>query len=206
MLLALALSGVGDTCLISARSALFLSGLVAFLLAHIAYSVAFATGALNIPALLAGVVLMTLVGVLTLRWLWRHLDAAYKVAISAYVLAIMAMCSLAIASAAASGSWWVALGALAFAASDISVARDRFVAPGHVNKAWGLPVYYVAQLLLAWSIYVPTHLQAGNVNLDRASPSAYRAMVTYLMEHAEWHHRANGGAAARRWRSGSQLC
>jgi hypothetical protein len=43
----------------------------------------------------------------------------------------------------------VAVGALAFAASDVSVARDRFVRPEFVNRAWGLPLYYAAQLLLA---------------------------------------------------------
>jgi hypothetical protein len=36
--------------------------------------------------------------------------------------------------------------------SDLSVARDRFVAPGFVNRAWGLPTYFAAQLLLAASV------------------------------------------------------
>lgn len=40
-------------------------------------------------------------------------------------------------------------GALAFTASDVSVARDRFVQHGFVNRAWGLPFYYAAQLLIA---------------------------------------------------------
>ncbi len=46
----------------------------------------------------------------------------------------------------------VAIGAVLFAASDLSVARQAFVAPALVNQAWGLPAYYVAQLLLAWSV------------------------------------------------------
>jgi hypothetical protein len=29
------------------------------------------------------------------------------------------------------------------------VARDRFVSHQFVNRAWGLPLYYAAQLLLA---------------------------------------------------------
>jgi len=41
---------------------------------------------------------------------------------------------------------------LAFAASDISVARDRFVAPAFINRAWGLPLYYVAQISFALSV------------------------------------------------------
>lgn len=152
MLAALALSWIGDVCLLSERSALFLSGLAFFLLAHVAFSVAFAAGALHVFAGVAGLVLMSIIGALTLRWLWPHLGTAYKAAVSAYVLAIVAMCSLAVARGAASGAWLVGVGALAFAASDISVARDRFVAPGFTNRAWGLPVYYSAQLLLAWSI------------------------------------------------------
>jgi uncharacterized membrane protein YhhN len=152
MLVALALSWVGDVCLLSERSALFLSGLAFFLLAHIAFSVAFASGALHLLAGVAGLVLMSTVGALTLRWLWSRLGTSYRAAVSAYVIAIVAMCSLAVAHGAASGSLLVGAGALAFAASDISVARNRFVAPGFLNRAWGLPAYYSAQLLLAWSI------------------------------------------------------
>jgi hypothetical protein len=43
----------------------------------------------------------------------------------------------------------VAVGALAFTASDVSVARDRFVKHEFVNRAWGLPLYFGAQLLIA---------------------------------------------------------
>jgi hypothetical protein len=31
----------------------------------------------------------------------------------------------------------------------MAVARNRFVAPGVVNRMWGLPLYYLAQVLLA---------------------------------------------------------
>ena len=47
--------------------------------------------------------------------------------------------------------WRIALGATAFFLSDIAVARNRFVAPGFTNRAWGLPLYYVGQVLLALS-------------------------------------------------------
>ncbi len=152
VLVALALSWMGDVCLLSERSTLFLSGLALFLLAHIAFSVAFASGALNVPAGVAGLVLMSVIGAVTLRWLWCHLGTFNKVAVSAYVFAIVIMCSLAVAHSAASGSLLFGIGALVFAASDISVARDRFVTPGFANKAWGLPAYYSAQLLFAWSV------------------------------------------------------
>lgn len=152
VLAALVLSWLGDAFLLSERSALFLSGLGFFLLGHLAFSVAFAAGALDLPAGALGLGLMVIVSVLTLRWLWPHLAGFYRVAVTAYVLAIAAMCTLAVAHGAATGAWSIGIGALLFAASDISVARDRFVAPGFVNRAWGLPAYYVAQLLLAWSV------------------------------------------------------
>jgi hypothetical protein len=44
-----------------------------------------------------------------------------------------------------------ATGAVAFTASDISVARDRFMQHGFANRAWGLPLYYLAQVMLALS-------------------------------------------------------
>ena len=58
------------------------------------------------------------------------------------------MTALACAVTGAGGPSSVAAGAIAFTASDISVARDRFVQPGFANRAWGLPLYYLAQVLL----------------------------------------------------------
>ena len=45
-----------------------------------------------------------------------------------------------------------AAGAVLFFISDLAVARDKFVAKGYVNRMWGLPIYYGAQLLIAWSL------------------------------------------------------
>lgn len=152
VLLALGLGWAGDACLLARRGKLFLAGLGFFLLSHIAYAAAFAGGLRDATAALLGLGLLAPVGALTLRWLWPHLSPFYRVAVGAYVLAIVAMCTLSIGWSAATGYWPVAAGALLFMASDIAVARERFVAPGFANKAWGLPAYYVAQLLLAWSI------------------------------------------------------
>jgi uncharacterized membrane protein YhhN len=144
LLAGLALSVVGDAALLSARRAWFLGGLAAFLLAHLAYAVAFAsTGhvepwlALPVAALLAG----------TLRWLWPHLGPM-RPAVVAYCLAIGAMLWLA----QGVDRPGVRLGAILFVASDLCVARDRFVQPGLVNRAVGLPLYYLAQVLLALAV------------------------------------------------------
>jgi uncharacterized membrane protein YhhN len=152
VLLALLLCWSGDLLLLSRRSVPFLCGLGCFLLAHVAYSLAFATGALNASAFFVGLIFTSALGAITLHWLWARLDAPYRLAVTAYVVAIVAMCTMAVAHSAASRSWSVAVAALAFAASDVCVARDRFVVSAFHNKAWGLPVYYSAQLLLSWSI------------------------------------------------------
>jgi hypothetical protein len=46
----------------------------------------------------------------------------------------------------------VLIGAVAFYVSDLAVARQRFVRQQVLNRLWGLPLYYGAQLLLASSI------------------------------------------------------
>jgi uncharacterized membrane protein YhhN len=152
VLVALLLSWIGDAFLLGRRRAAFLSGLGAFLLAHGAFSVAFASGALSTSALSVSLACAAAIGAITLRWLWNRLDAPMKVAVAAYVATIFVMCALAVAHSAATGSWLAAAGAVAFAASDIAVARDRFVVADFLNRAWGLPAYFAAQLLLAWSV------------------------------------------------------
>jgi uncharacterized membrane protein YhhN len=111
----------------------------------------------------------TLVG----RWLWPHLGADVRGPVVAYIAVITAMVaaaagavagalngpSILVVAAHTSGTpfpgWlWptaVMTAAVAFYLSDVSVARDRFVAPGFGNRIWGLPLYYAAQLLFALS-------------------------------------------------------
>lgn len=145
---ALALSWIGDLLLtFTARSA-FLAGLVAFLLGHIAYSVAF--GVLGVDATIAGVaaIAMTVIGFLVWRWLRPHAgDMAAPIV--AYLVVITLMVVAAFAAFGAGATIFVAIGACSFYVSDIAVARNQFVAPGIVNRMWGLPLYYLAQVLLA---------------------------------------------------------
>ena len=115
------------------------------------FAAAFATRLLTAPRLAVGGLLMTIVAALVLPWLWPHLSRFYKIAVTTYVAALGVMVTLAI-GASVSTTIALPIGALAFAASDISVARDRFIKPGFVNKMWGLPLYYVAQLLITLSL------------------------------------------------------
>jgi hypothetical protein len=43
-------------------------------------------------------------------------------------------------------------GATLFFASDLAVARERFLARDFTNKLYGLPAYYLGQLLIAYAI------------------------------------------------------
>jgi len=48
--------------------------------------------------------------------------------------------------------WTAAAGAALFYLSDLAVARQRFVHEDFINRALGLPTYYLGQLLLALTV------------------------------------------------------
>lgn len=150
VLLGLALCLVGDLLLIPLeRPAVFRAGVFAFLAGHVAYSAAFLTRPLDPLGLAAGTVLLAVVVGAVLRWVGPTLPAGMVWPVRVYMLVIGLMSALACGVTAAGGPWAVAVGALAFTASDVSVARDRFVRHEFVNRAWGLPLYYAAQLAIA---------------------------------------------------------
>jgi uncharacterized membrane protein YhhN len=150
LLLSLVLCLLGDVLLIPREQPkTFRAGLFAFLLGHVAYSAAFLSRPLAPGGLLAGAVVLGIVILAVLRWLGKSLPPDMVGPVRTYMLVIGIMSALACGVTAAGGPWAVAVGALAFTASDISVARDRFVRHQFINRAWGLPLYYSAQLLLA---------------------------------------------------------
>jgi len=150
VLLGLVLCLLGDLLLIPLeRPAMFRAGVFAFLAGHVAYSAAFVTQPISPAGLVAAAVLLALVLGGVLRWLAPSLPKGMAGSVRAYMVVIGLMSALACGVTAAGGPWAVAVGALAFTASDISVARDRFVRDEFVNRAWGLPLYYAAQLLIA---------------------------------------------------------
>lgn len=156
----LVLGVVGDIALLGRASTAFLAGLGAFLLGHIAYVIAFAQLA-SPAAWLAPLALVPLfAGGAVLAYLWPRLGAM-RVAVIAYVIAIVTMMAAAIAAARvaeipAENRALLVIGAALFFASDFAVARDRFVGASFINRAWGLPAYYAGQLLIAWSVAIRT--------------------------------------------------
>ncbi len=152
---ALVLSWLGDVLLIpKGHKGVFLGGLVAFLLAHVMYVPAFVARGVDVQAFAgAGVATLLPIG-LVLRWLWRRVQGTMRYAVVAYVFVISTMLSAAFActveGASKNGgvSPLLFVGAAVFYLSDITVARERFVAPGYINRVFGIPLYFFAQLLL----------------------------------------------------------
>jgi uncharacterized membrane protein YhhN len=150
VLAGLVLCMLGDVLLIPhGRPAMFRAGLFAFLVGHVAYSAAFLTRPLSAVGLVAGGAALAVFIWLLVRWLGRSVPSDMVAPVRAYMVVIGAMSTLACAVTVAGGPWQVAVGAAAFTASDVSVARDRFKQREFLNRAWGLPLYYGAQLLIA---------------------------------------------------------
>lgn len=157
MVAGLAMCAVGDVALIRRDRAWFLTGLVAFLLGHVAYTLAFnaRTSMLLLPT--AAIAVIGTVSIALFLYFRRHLGRML-LPVTAYVAVITLMLMSAWAVAAAEGGdggpgVLIATAATLFYVSDITVARDRFVpGAGFANRAFGLPLYYVAQFLFAFSI------------------------------------------------------
>jgi len=151
ILIALVLSWLGDVLLIPHHNGAFLGGLAAFLLGHFAFGAAFL---LRGPSPAWTAVALALLGVIVLgvdRWLLPYVPSSLRIPVRIYIAVITTMVALAAGALAAGEPPIGVLGAFGFFLSDLSVARDRFVRPGFLNKLWGYPVYYGAQLLLAAS-------------------------------------------------------
>jgi uncharacterized membrane protein YhhN len=144
---------LGDQLLVAQTGRrLFVTGLAAFLIGHLLYSTAFLARGVAGPAMAAGFVIMSVFAWRVGRWLGPHLDSKMRVPVNLYVAAISLMVITAAGSFRMHGSWALLAGAVLFLISDLAVARNRFVAPGIVNRLWGLPVYFTAQMLLAASV------------------------------------------------------
>jgi uncharacterized membrane protein YhhN len=146
----LLLCAAGDLCLLDDRG--FSAGLTAFLLGHLAYLGAFRSALPLSSWPIAALAPVLAASGLAAAWLWKRLGRR-RVPVLAYVVAISLMAWGGLATAAAGAlPIRAAIGAVLFYLSDLAVARQRFVRPAFINRALGLPVYYLGQLLLALSI------------------------------------------------------
>ena len=148
----LVLGALGDVLLIFRNRHGFMAGLGSFLFGHVAYAVAFARRSTAIVPGAVAAVLFAGVSVPVWRWAAPGIRRSKMVApVAIYVLAIGAMVALAVSAAFTTERPVYAIGAGLFAASDCAVMRERFVTPSPNNRAWGLPLYYAAQLMFALS-------------------------------------------------------
>jgi uncharacterized membrane protein YhhN len=147
----------GDVLLALPGQKAFRVGLVAFLAGHLAYVLAFVRISSPRGVVFWAATVAVLAGsAFVFRWLEPFLGRM-RGAVLAYVAAISTMLIAALAVAgngglATSGRTLVLLGALCFYLSDLFVARQRFIAPAFANRLYGLPLYYIGQFLLAFSV------------------------------------------------------
>ncbi len=152
ILAGLVLCLLGDVLLVpSGRVRVFRAGVFAFLAGHVAFGLAFLTQPLDLAWSAGAAACLGVALWYVWRWLRLSLQPDLRGPVVAYLVVIGLMSTLAVGVTGAGGPGTVAAGALAFTASDVSVARDRFVHEEFFNRAWGLPLYYCAQLLLALS-------------------------------------------------------
>lgn len=147
LVVALLLSFTGDVLLVQkGRGWGFKIGLVSFLLAHLAFLIQFFIWQPERWSLFFSVmVALTLATMVWLIYLKPRIQSQQP-AILTY------LCVIALMVGTAGGlvvkSPWLLLGAALFAASDVFVVRQRFIKPDPINRLVGLPMYYLAQLIL----------------------------------------------------------
>lgn len=146
---------IGDMLLAFRTAKTFLMGLVLFLLGHGLFAGAFFISGSIGSGMAMGVVIVVVTAGLIWQWLAPHLGA----------MSIPALAYLVVISIMVCGAWSIFLnvkigflprmgiltGAVWFYLSDIAVARQRFVISDHRNRIAGLPIYYGAQFMLAFS-------------------------------------------------------
>lgn len=153
ILLGLVLGAAGDVLLIPReRARVFLAGMNAFLLGHVAYVVAFAALPLDGGAALVAAPILLVALYASGRWLLPQTPEDFRLPVLVYLCVIGVMVVAAVSAVAAGAHWLIAAGAIGFALSDLSVARDQFVRPALINRVWGLPLYFASQMLIAASV------------------------------------------------------
>ncbi|MDF1594609.1 MAG: lysoplasmalogenase [Acidimicrobiia bacterium] len=156
LLLGLVLAAIGDVLLLGSTRRMFLAGLVSFLLGHVAYGVAFSTLGLrhgtDIDFIWTAAVSLPIAAVsyVVFRWLKPHLSDDMRSPVLAYVLVITVMVLTAFFAVEGGATGLILVGAVGFFLSDLAVARN-LVVESITNRVWGLPLYYAAQLVLAWT-------------------------------------------------------
>lgn len=151
---ALLLSALGDVALIApARGRGFALGLLAFGGAHLAYALGFWGLDPNPRHAGLGLLVLAPIAVTFDRWLVRCEPGVWLPWIRLYSLALAAMAAGAAGVAAGPGGGWLLAGAAAFLVSDLFISRERFGRDDRWNLGIGWPLYFGAQLALAYGTH-----------------------------------------------------
>jgi uncharacterized membrane protein YhhN len=146
----IALSVIGDVALLGSSDRAFMVGLVAFLLAHVAYIIGFFGIAAWSPHVAVVAIVMVLASLLLLRAIWKGAAGMHPATI-AYAAVITTM--VVSASATVGGPLlmapYAAVGAVLFYISDASLALNRFRSPIPHLAFWAMGVYWLGQLGIA---------------------------------------------------------
>eukprot|EP00887_Chlorella_sp_A99_P003146 scaffold9.g3146.t1 len=156
VLAAQALGWAGDVLLMFQSERAFLAGLLAFLAGHAAYIAAIFELGMDWQSAATGGAVVAPLALAIAAWLRPAVRGVMRGAVAAYIAVISAMVAAAAGAAPrcegrAAGALLLG-GAAAFMASDLCVARERFVRRALANRLVGLPLYYAAQLALAASV------------------------------------------------------
>ncbi len=136
-------------------------GVGAFLIAHLAFIMAFIQRTLRIR--LVGVTAIPVLassGIIA-AWLLPHVPSGDWPMIVAYMGVISCMWLMAGGAAHDTVGRLAFIGATVFFVSDIFVARWRYVDSSSINAFICYPLYYTACLILAWSSYLQKRDHAG---------------------------------------------
>ena len=152
ILAGLVLSWFGDAFLIGTAQHWFLLGLVSFLLAHIAYATAFLAAGIDRHWTLAAAVPVAVIAGGVLLWLQPYLPPELVWPVRLYTAVISLMVITAFGTLGAGATPLIVSGACLFYLSDLSVAALRFTEPAFPTFVFGLPLYYAAQICLAFSV------------------------------------------------------
>ena len=149
--LALVLCLAGDVFLMLPQD-LFVFGLGAFLLGHLAYIVGMHVDGVEVPRFFIGIVIvmgaLAVIGSAVLRGVRAGPEPKLAGPVVAYMFVISAM----VASAIGTGHWAGVAGASLFYASDALIAWNRFIKPTLCGPVTIMVTYHLAQLGLVLSL------------------------------------------------------
>jgi uncharacterized membrane protein YhhN len=146
----IALSVIGDIALLSDSNRAFMVGLVAFLLAHVAYVIGFLGIAVWSPHVAIVAIVIVLSSILLLRATWKGSVGMHPATIAyAAVISTMVVAAWATVGGPLLMAPYAAVGAVLFYISDSSLALNRFRKPVPHIAFWAMGVYWLGQLGIA---------------------------------------------------------